>query len=321
MQVFASHNKNENLRTQSSSGGVFSILATKVIESGGVVYAAGFESQTWLVKHRKVETIGQLSDVLGSKYVWSDLGNSIDDAIRELANNRWVLFCGTPCQIAALRKRAGNHTLLLAVEVVCHGTPSPAIWQQYLQAVCTSHKASVTDITRINFRDKSTGWKNYSFTIGFKNGKTLSELHDDNLYMRAFLADLTLREGCFRCSFKYPDRSLADITLGDLWGITQLAPHIDNDKGTTLVIARTDNGCDAVRDLEVDCVLKFDNVVKYNPAIILPAKKPAKRDAFLSEIKSGKHTLRVLRRYASRPVKEKVLNIAYKFKRYITRVL
>ena len=124
---------NDSIRRKSSSGGVFHALACNVINEGGVVFGARFDSK-WGVEHSYTETISGLAFFQGSKYVQSNIGTAYTDAERFLKAGRKVLFSGTPCQLAGLRlflrKDYGN--LLLSVDVACHGVPSPAVWQAYL---------------------------------------------------------------------------------------------------------------------------------------------------------------------------------------------
>lgn len=228
MKVFAAHNKNHTIRATSSAGGVFSILAEDVINSGGVVFGVGFDAQ-WHPVHICVLDVDDLCLLRGSKYAFSvNSAGAINEAIELLNNDKRVLFSGTPCQIATLKHKIGDNDHLLTVEIVCHGAPESKYWEAYLAELVNQTRHKVCDIEHINFRDKRYGWKNYSFTIKFKDGDEFSQNREDNLYMRAFLQDYTLREACFRCPFKHPDGSKADITLGDLWGITQMTPDIDN---------------------------------------------------------------------------------------------
>ena len=238
------------VRLKSSAGGVFSLLAEDVIAKGGVVYGAAFDSN-WSVVHCRVDNTDDIAKLRGSKYVYSNYTQSIADVLNDLNDGRKVLFSGTPCQIAAMKARTGENDNLLSVEVVCHGAPEAKYWERYIDEVCRNNGLSRCDIESISFRDKRTGWKGYSFTIIFKNGKIFTQRGSENLYMRIFLSDYTIRRACFRCPFKYPDGSKADITLGDFWGIEKIAPQIDNNHGTTIVIARTQRGETSISQFEL----------------------------------------------------------------------
>lgn len=288
MKIFAAHNPDEALRRESSAGGVFTMLAEEVLSRGGVVYGAGFDSD-WHIVHRRVDMVEGLKSLRGSKYAFSEYITALKDAKNDLAAGRPVLFSGTPCQIAAIDRLAADDLQLLKVEVVCHGAPKQEYWIQYLSELCARLGKSPTEITSISFRDKSTGWKGYSFTVKFSDGTVFTQPHDDNLYMRAFLADLTLRDACFRCPFKYPHGSHADITLGDFWGISRLAPDIDNNFGTTLVISRTHSGDSALQSagLRVSDDYALSDVARYNPAITYPPSLEEEQKSFQDKVDNG----------------------------------
>lgn len=300
MKVFASHNPDEKIRRESSAGGIFSLLAEHVLSEGGVVYGAAF-GQEWNVRHFRIDTVNELWRLRGSKYVFSDFKCTPSEIEKDIENGRKVLFSGTPCQVAAIRKRLGNYPLLLLVETVCHGAPDARYWERYLEELLKKLRRKPTDIASINFRDKRTGWKNYSFTITFNDGGVFTQPHDDNLYMRAFLQNLTLRKGCFVCPFKYPNGTKADITIGDFWGISQLAPEIDNDLGTTVVIARTKKGLVYVDTFLSSVFFTLEEIGRYNPAIIKSAEQPSNYVDFRLGEKSGIKFGNLVKKYASTP--------------------
>lgn len=305
MKVYAIQNLDQTIRNTSSAGGVFSILAENVIKLGGVVYGVGFDDE-WNVCHKRVISFDGIADLRGSKYVYSKLGSTIKQALEDLSSGRYVLFSGTPCQAAAIRKLSPENNRLLIVEVVCHGAPNPEYWSKYLDGICQQTKHQRADIKTISFRDKRTGWKTYSFTVKFKDGFEFTERGGDNLYMRAFIRDLTLREACFRCKFKQPYGSKADITLGDFWGIENIVPKFDNNLGTTIAIASTAKGERALSDLHKLCELDYNEVVKYNPAICNPALKPKQYGAFIADASTSSVLLPVLKRYVGHSLKEQI---------------
>ena len=180
LQVYAANNPNEEVRMQSSSGGVFTLLAETIIQEGGVVFGVRFNDD-WEVIHDYTETKEGLAAFRGSKYVQSRIGESYCQVERFLKKGRKVLFTGTPCQIAGLnlflRKEYDN---LLTVDFICHGVPSPGVWKSYLEELIAlkgnqknsvlSHSKpiilySIRDISRIEFRNKRLGWKKYSFAL------------------------------------------------------------------------------------------------------------------------------------------------------------
>ena len=303
LEVYAAFNKNEEVRMQSSSGGIFTALAEPIIKEGGVVFGARF-NEDWEVVHDYVETVEGLSAFRGSKYVQSRIGCTFSQAEQFLKQGRKVLFSGTPCQIAGLklflRKEYEN---LLSVDFICHGVPSPGVWRQYLNEfiVYQGNKKkisffpskpiilnSIRDISRIEFRNKRLGWKKYSFALtlsvaiehGTKNTVLLSEPYNKNIFMKGFLADLYLRPYCYACPSKCL-KSGSDITIGDFWGIQNVKPEIDDDKGICCTIVSTNKGIFHISRIDADKIISsYKEVFQGNPALINSALLPSKRSKF-----------------------------------------
>lgn len=259
LEVYAAKNKDESIRMQSSSGGIFTLLAEKVIQEGGVVFGAAFDAN-WEVMHTYAETMEGLVDFRGSKYMQSRIGTAYQDAEYFLKQGRKVLFSGSPCQIKGLKLfLRKNYDNLIAVDFICHGVPSPKVWREYLKETIARKggKNSVLSypipckigIDTVDFRSKSTGWKKFSFALtlsetsveGVKNTVLLSSVFSENPFMRAFLADLILRPSCYSCPSK-SGRSGSDLTIADYWAIPQVAPEFDDDKGVSLVLVQTEKG-------------------------------------------------------------------------------
>ena len=236
LTCYAAINKDEKIRLASSSGGVFTALAEYVIANSGVVFGARF-NEKWEVVHDYTETIEGLAAFRGSKYVQSTIGDNYRLAEQFLKDGRQVLFTGTPCQIAGLkhylRKEYEN---LLSVEVACHGVPSPLVWREYIKD---------KNPQCINFRDKKDGWKRFGLT--FDN---VGESHSQDLYMRAFLSNLTLRPSCFNCKLK-SGVSNCDLLVADYWGINNIHPELDDDKGVSLVVVFSFKILDLFKELDL----------------------------------------------------------------------
>lgn len=262
-KVLAAINKNEDVRKNSSSGGVFYILAEKTINEGGVVFGARFDSN-WQVIIDYAEDMQGVEAFMGSKYVQARIENAYIDAKRFLTEGRIVLFSGTPCQIAGLQKFLHNsYENLLTVDFVCHGTPSPMVWEMYLNAV----EKEYGQIKDIEFRNKSNGWKKYCLNFQFKNNVSVVTPHPEDPFMKAFLQDIILRPSCYACKAK-GGSSNSDLTIADFWGIEKVFPELDDNKGTSMVFINTNKGqsffdyekidyrsCDylMVKDLNIAC--------------------------------------------------------------------
>lgn len=279
--AYAAKNQDESVRLNSSSGGVFSALAEHVIAQGGVVFGARFD-ESWNVVHDYVETVEGLSAFRGAKYVQSRIGQSFLRAETFLKQGRMVLFSGLPCQITGLKKfLRKDYDNLITVELFCHGVPSPMVWKRFLEEeVAIPH----IRLKSISFRDKVSGWKNYSFFYSQEdaNGVQLHRMpFAKNLFMRGFLADLYLRPSCYHCPAKQ-FKSGSDLTIGDYWGVKLAHPELDDDKGVSAVLVNTDRGVKILQTVQHISLYAstFENVVKCNPALMKSAQEPAKRPLF-----------------------------------------
>lgn len=270
--VFAAKSKLLSERMASSSGGIFPLLAKNAIARGVVVFGAAFD-ENLKVCHSHAETEEQLRVFSGSKYAQSRIGDSFRLAASFLKAGRFVLFSGTPCQISGLRKFLGKDPEnLLAVEVVCHGAPSPKVFGDYI--------SSVPSVKTISFRDKSTGWKKYSVRIESADGTTLRQPMRDNPYMQGFLKDLYLRPSCHACPAR-EGKSGADIILGDFWGVGNYYSEFDDDKGVSLVIVNSEKGEKYFGGLDVEKIeTSYEKALRGNPALKVSAKIPKLRGEF-----------------------------------------
>lgn len=288
IEVFAAVNQDDSIRMQSSSGGIFTALAEQIIRENGVVFGARFDEK-WEVKHDYTETIEGLKVFRGSKYVQSRIGDTFKQAEFFLKAGRKVMFVGTPCQIAGLRLfLRKEYVNLLAVDIICHGVPSPMIWRKYLED--KTKRQGIEFIQSISFRDKGTGWKNYSFNIKYEKGNSessFSEYASQNIFMKGFLADLYLRPSCYACPAKKL-KSGSDITLGDFWGIQHIKPELDDDKGVCAFIINTRKGIEWQNKLVIQ-KYKFDftDVVKGNPSLVYSVDIPEKRASFYDKLRTS----------------------------------
>lgn len=238
-KAFAAINLDEKVRAQSSSGGVFSLLAEQTISKGGVVFGAAMSENQHKVCHIAVETLEGLAALRGSKYLQSEIGTTYLQAREALKSGREVLFSGTPCQIEGLRSfLQKDYPNLFCVDVICHGVPSPLVWDTYLAEQETRAGAPVR---RTFFRHKKYGWKTFSLLLEFSNNKAYERVISDDAFMQAFLQNACLRPSCHNCHFKKLNR-VSDITLADYWGIQNQYPDMDDDKGTSLVLVHSEKG-------------------------------------------------------------------------------
>ena len=283
--ALACYNINDDVRKQSSSGGIFSLVAERVINNNGVVFGAKFD-KNFEVKHDYAETIKGIDKFRGAKYVQSRIGDTYRIAKQFLNQGRQVLFSGTPCQIGGLKRYLQKeYSNLICIDLICHGVPSPLAWKTYKERFNNKK-----EIKNINFRDKTYGWKGYSFRIDYvdKSNELIRRL--ENSYMDGFIGDIYLRPSCHECKFKSINRE-SDLTLADFWGIDNIIKDMNDDKGTSLILVNSEIGriivndiYDSIKMVEVD----INEAIKYNISAIKSSYCNPKREYFFKRINKVK---------------------------------
>ena len=285
--VFVSRNKEKTIFDIASSGGLFALFAHYTIDNGGVVFGARFDEE-WNVKHGSAETHEELEAFYGSKYVQSDVGNSFKEVKTFLQQNSQVLFSGTPCQIAGLKKfLKKDYANLLTIDFICHGVPNPKVFKKYLaERVENENKRlgiNKANLVALRFRDKSLGWKRFGLALDFlcKNAdgteilETTSVPLNEDCFLKGFLRDIYLRPSCYNCPTKN-FMSQSDITLADAWGVWEETDRFDDDKGASLIFVHSQAGERICRELSDKMEEPFpvdkEFILKHNPAAFHSAK-------------------------------------------------
>lgn len=315
--AFAAINNDEKIRLESSSGGIFTLLAQKVLENGGVVFGAAFNND-FEVEHVAVNNVEDLDKLRGSKYTQSRIGNTYKKAKEYLDNGTQVLFTGTPCQISGLKSYLNKeYENLITQDLICHGAPSPLVWKEYINYRSNLAGASVD---KISFRNKDKSWKNYSLAMRFANDTQYSCQVGSDPFMRVFLENLCLRPSCYSCMHD-GDNRVADITLADFWGVWDIDKDFYDDKGTSLVIINTQKGQEIFDSINSNMVIKqvdFNNAIKYNPCYNTSVKMPKTRYKFMKnfskDLFGGGY-----KKYIKVPFKLKIRRGLSKIKRMIIR--
>ena len=271
------YNKDEKIRMKSSSGGIFTLISELVIQSGGVVFGAEFD-ENFNVRHNYVDNMQDLHKFRGSKYVQSTIGNSYYDVKQFLEQGRKVLFSGTPCQIAGLKRYLQkDYDNLICQDIVCHGVPSTYVWEHYKKFIANGRR-----ISSVKFREKSTGWKTYSLQIDFDDGSSYKDIGNENSYIKGFVKDFYLRPSCYECKYKTLHRE-SDITLADFWGIEANEPELDDNRGTSLIFINSENGRSMLEDIKKNIIFKIvdiDKAVAFNPSAFEGSLYNKKRASF-----------------------------------------
>ena len=341
IKVFAAYNKDEKIREQSSSGGIFTLLAEETIKKGGVVFGVKFNRE-WMPEFDYTETIEGIAPFRGSKYTQAIVGNAYKHVEDFLKIGRFVLFSGTPCQIAGLKRYLRKeYNNLLTVDIICHGVPSPKVWEMYLKETCSKLLKSTPDekiqlvspigetykscIEAISFRSKITGWKKYSFllklnfsTCDGKNTVVFTEPFGKNNFMRAFLSDTILRPSCYACPAK-SGKSHSDITIADFWGIDAIDPAFDDDKGCGAIFINTAKG-EALYPISQTTYKEktFNEVITYNSAYFQSCKPHPNRKKFFKKLYKATDLDSYIPKMLQPGLKRRIIN---KTKRYTKAIL
>ena len=289
-KAYAVKNINKTERKNSSSGGMFISLAKYIIKNKGIVYGVGFDEVKNVV-HKRVSKIEDLSDLQGSKYIQSHIGDVYKKIKKDLENDLLVLFVGTPCQINGLRNYiCRDYKNLILIDFICHGVSSPLVWREYCNGL---EKIFRSKIDSISFRNKDINWENYSLKVIFKNNDIYTNKANDDLFMKGFLKNLYLRLSCYNCNFKQIDR-VSDITLGDFWGVKNILLKFYDELGVSLIIIHSNKGkaiVDAIKNELIFDKINLLQSIKYNLSAIESAKANKNRKKFFDDFYEDKLNL------------------------------
>ena len=290
----AAVNSSHDELMESSSGGVFSLIARHVLDGGGVVFGQAFTSPS-KVECVRIDDMKELHRLRGSKYVQSDMGTIMRDVLNDLMSGREVLFSGTPCQVAGLRSfltaKGVPIDRLLLIDIVCHGVPSPEFF-----ADCIAWESRGGRLNEVSFRDKREGWgcggtisvvSNVPiFGTPVIRNKAFSP--KTSYYYERFLAGDIYRESCYCCPYACGLRP-GDITLGDFWGIDYGAANLNPSGGISLVIVNTARG-----EMELDVIKNasrwsdrpLTEAIAGNDQLRHPTMRTSARDTILKDWKN-----------------------------------
>ncbi len=289
--AYAAFTKDEHIRQDSSSGGIFTEIAKRVIEENGVVYGAAYD-EGFAVCHCCVDRIENLQKLRGAKYAESNLGSSFPEILDRLKQGQLVLFSGTPCQVAGLKSFVRkDYNNLICIDFVCHGVPSPMAWDAFIKYRAEKDAEGKLP-QRINLRSKETGWSRYQYSnvFEYEDGRKSSIVSSQSLFMKLFVGDYISRPSCSECKFKGYNR-VSDITLGDFWGIWDIEPEMDDNKGTSVILIHTPGGEKLWRDIEPKIKSKkvtLEQASRQNQSMLKASKANTNSKLALCKIKDGK---------------------------------
>ncbi|MCQ4948359.1 Coenzyme F420 hydrogenase/dehydrogenase, beta subunit C-terminal domain [Bittarella massiliensis (ex Durand et al. 2017)] len=308
IKVFACVNKDKKVLKESSSGGVFSLLAQKTIEKGGVVFGAAF-NECWDVCHISITDSDEIFKFRGSKYVQSNMGDAFSSVKNFLNQGRQVLFSGTPCQIAGLNSYLGReYTNLVTCDFICTGVPSPKVFRAYR----THYERKFQEpILKISFRDKKYGWDAFSMVL-CGTSKEYRKIRFFDPYIQAQYSHISLRPACYHCQFKKCN-SNSDIKLADYWYVSQVHPEIAARDGVSLVIINGPKGqklFDSVAPEMQIVESQIEHVYRTNASFAITAKEPVARKEYLQVVchsNSSEDIVRWLEKHAKLSFKDKIV--------------
>lgn len=266
-------------------------LQTAFCQWGGVAFGAQFNT-LWQVESGYIETSDELCRLRRSKYVQSNNHNAYKNVLKFLKEGRTVLFTGNPCQCLALRKFLHrDFENLYIVDVVCHGVPSPMVWERYLNEVSNKFDERKEEIVDIKFKYKDNKkyiWRHPGFRIDWKDGKTFEVFSNETSYENGYLGNLFVRPSCHSCKIKSLSSS-SDITIGDFWGVEDVCPSLFDDDGVSIALIQTEKGqklFDAVKDTFTLHPISIEDATKHNQRIVVSPLPHRNRNSFFEELSS-----------------------------------
>ena len=275
----------DELRKVSSSGGAFSIIAEYILGKNGYICGCTFDEKELKAKHIIINSKEDLPKLRGSKYVQSEIGSCYQEVKQLLENGSFVLFSGTPCQVAGLKSfLRKDYETLLTVDILCHGVPSPKVYRKYLNGLLQTRDEKVI---KVNFRDKVRGWSPTLTNTTTTTTTTYSYTQVDDTYMQLFLSNISLRKNCTDCKFCTTQRE-GDFTIADFWGIEKYDKSLNDGKGTSLILLNNNIAKEIYKKIEENFKLSQPVPIKYailgNRNLYAPHKVHPKREEFFQDL-------------------------------------
>ena len=265
--VHAAYTKNQEIRIDSTSGGIFSELAFKMFDQGGYVAGAVYD-ENFAVSHILTNDREKLKDIRSSKYVLSLTDKLFPDVQEKLKNGDKVLVCGAPCQIVALYAYLKmDYVNLVTCDFVCKGVNSPLVFNKYIKWLEDKYQSKAV---KIKAKDKTEGWHKFSMRVDFENGESyVKDRYNDPFFVGYLQTPLFTMPACFSCQFKGVSQK-SDIQLADFWGIENIDKSMDQDLGTSLVILNSDKGTEYFNSISGNLISKeftMEDAIPGNSAI------------------------------------------------------
>lgn len=305
IDVIALQHKDLAVRKNSASGGAFTAISDLIIEEKGVVYGVVYNGN-FVAEHIRAETKEIRDKMRGSKYVQSNLSGIFTQVKNDLVGKRKVLFVGTSCEVDGLlrylKAKSINTDSLFTIEIICHGAPSPKIWQEHLAYL--SKKRGKKIVGYIN-RSKVKGWHEHNEEIEYDDGTKEWKTKSSQNFKDLFYKNLILKESCYQCPYA-GKLNCADFAIGDFWGCEKIKPEIDDNKGTSILIVNSEKGKNLMERAQeaIFCWSIADQkTLEYNHN--RPSKRPNNRECFWLDYEKQGYTF-VVQKYAEDTTKGRI---------------
>lgn len=308
-RAYAVQHSDDKIRKESASGGAFTAIAAKILEMGGCVYGGAFD-ENFQVSHIRVDKLSDLWKLRGSKYVQSDMKDNYNYVQHDLKDGKYVLFSGTPCQIAGLvRFLRGLYPTdkLFLVDLVCHGIPSPHLWNIFVGHL----KKKYGNLLYASFRNKHFGYAGSTMAMKFEQGKMRYLDRDVQFYKKLFFDDINSRPSCFKCHFKTVKR-ISDFTVFDCWHVNKVSSAMDDDKGATWVIVQSSKGeklFDTVKPIIKSIEASVEQAIELDGKLAISCPEPSPRRAEFFEDAQKLDFEDLLKKYFPMTWKKRIINI------------
>lgn len=285
--VYSAWSRDGDVRHESTSGGIFFEVAKIFIKKGGVVVGARYGKDWKSAEHFLAHDMKELECLRGSKYFQSDTEGIYRKVKKEADEGKAVLFCGTPCQNAALELYLEKeYPNVYFMDFICRSINSPLAFERYISELEEIYGA---EVVKVQLKNKKNGWQSLASKVCFANNKESIKDREQDWWVKGFICnDLYTRESCFECQYRTLPRKTADITIGDFWGITGESNY-DMFQGISVVLVNTTKGnelFEQVRPFLYVKKRKIEEVIPGNNALIQNPTRTAKKDVFFELIQN-----------------------------------
>lgn len=302
--VYAGRLRDREALMKSSSGGAFTAISDVFLNRGDAIACSIYNYEDHAAVFRLITTKAERDEARGSKYMQSKPGNIFAECADWLkANpNKNLLFVGMGCQADGFRKyieAVGLRDRTFIADIICHGSPSPKLWREYIRSLEKKHHGMASALT---FKDKRNGWRNPTALVSINRREvSLKE------YIQVFYNQCALRPSCHTCRYATTERK-TDMTIGDFWHIEKTIPDFYDPIGNSLFLIHTDRGLELFEALKESLEYRLsDTKACWQKNLEHPTPVSAGRDAFWRNYQA--HGIGyIMKKYGKVPFKKRIKN-------------